>query len=90
LVADLVVKLDLAFLVSSLEDSGGKVLLSIVSTVATNIFIKHASEGLPRGRYSSTLRSGMYKFHDKIGGCSGVATMISGRSTAEEFKGIKP
>jgi len=32
----------------------------------------------------------MYKFHDNMGGCSGVATIISGRSTAEELVGIRP
>jgi hypothetical protein len=58
--------------------------------VATNIFMRHASDGLPRGRYSRTLRRGIYRFHDNNGGCNGVATMISGRSTAEELKGIRP
>jgi hypothetical protein len=52
--------------------------------------MRHASDGLPRGRYSRTLRRGIYRFHDNNGGCNGVATMISGRSTAEELKGIRP
>jgi hypothetical protein len=42
----------------SVEVSIGNVRLSMASTVATKILMRHASDGLPRGRYSSTFKSG--------------------------------
>uniref|UniRef100_A0A2P2MUF3 Uncharacterized protein n=1 Tax=Rhizophora mucronata TaxID=61149 RepID=A0A2P2MUF3_RHIMU len=32
----------------------------------------------------------MNKFHDNVEGCNGVASMISGRLTAEEPRGMRP
>jgi hypothetical protein len=77
---------------SSTKPEGGLIqkLSEEASTVATKILMRHASDGLPRGRYWKTFQRAKYRHRERVGGWSGVATTISGKSIAEELRGRRP
>jgi hypothetical protein len=55
---------------SSTKPEGGLIqkLSEEASTVATKILMRHASDGLPRGRYWKTFQRAKYRHRERVGG----------------------